>query len=394
MTKLKIAETLDTFYPGIDGPTSVVKNYAYYLDKFNDCKVLVPKADKKLKYKDEQPFEVKRCLSWPGFEGYRNAMPWFDSEFKKYFKEQSFDIIHAHSPLNMGKFSVEFGKKHNIPVIVTLHTKFKDDFERFLKGFKPLVAFMMHRIMHVINNADSVWTVNDASRKVLRDYGYKGDIVVVRNGTDYTYPENADELIEKVNEIHSLKDKKNVFLFVGRIALYKNLKLLIDALKIIKDAGEDFTMIFVGGGFDIDELKSYATKNDLDDKIIFTGPIRDRELLQGYYLRSDLFLFPSTFDTSSLVPIEASAHKLPVVLIEGSDTAENITDNYNGFLAKETPTDFANKILEVISNKKILKEVGETASKTVYRSWEQVSNEVYENYLKVIKDYKEKHKNN
>ncbi|MBO7187012.1 MAG: glycosyltransferase [Clostridia bacterium] len=388
MEKLKIAETLDTFYPGIDGPTFVVKNYAENLIKDHDCEVFVPKTKKSLKYKDNHPFKVVRCTSWLGFEGYRNAMPWFDKSFKKYFKEKNFDVIHTHSPLNMGKFSVEQGKKLKIPTIITLHTKFKDDFNRVLHGFKPLVNFMMRRIMRVINSADSVWTVNDASKKVLRDYGYKGDIVVVRNGTDYTYPINDTELTQKVNSIHNLSGKKNVFLFVGRIAMYKNLKLIIDALKILADDGIEFTMIFVGGGFDYDELVNYTNKKNLTDKVIFTGPIRDRELLQGYYLRSDLFLFPSTFDTSSLVPIEAAAHKLPVLLIEGSDTAENIVDNYNGFLSKENANCYAEKIKTLISSPNKLKEVGITASKTIYRTWEDVTNDVIKEYKKVILDYK------
>lgn len=45
--------------------------------------------------------------------------------------------------------------------------------------------------------------------------------------------------------------------------------------------------------------------------MIFTGRILERDLLSGYYLRSDLFVLPSLFDTASLAPIEAAALKLP-----------------------------------------------------------------------------------
>jgi len=128
----------------------------------------------------------------------------------------------------------------------------------------------------------------------------------------------------------------------------------------------------------------------LSENFIFTGSISNRELLQGYYLRSDLFLFPSTFDTSSLVPIEAAAHKLPTLLIKGSYTAENIIDGDNGFLAEETPSAYAQRIKEIINIEGELKRVGEQASKTVYRSWEMVSKEVLEKYNDIIKEYKEK----
>lgn len=60
---LKIAEMLDTFYPSIDGPTNVVKNYAENLNELAHCKVVVPKFPKKRKYKDEFSFEVMRTNS-------------------------------------------------------------------------------------------------------------------------------------------------------------------------------------------------------------------------------------------------------------------------------------------------------------------------------------------
>ncbi|MBO5103163.1 MAG: glycosyltransferase, partial [Clostridia bacterium] len=336
------------------------------------------------------PFEVLACKSMSAPEGYRLGMPKSDSKIKKKIKEEEFDIYHVHSPFSMGRFAVQLGKKYNKPVVATIHTKYYDDFMRVLHNNKTLSNIMLKYIMKVYNSADSVWTVNNASCQILRDYGYKGEIEVVRNGTDLKYPENADELIQKINEKHNLQDKKNVFLFVGRIALYKNLELMAKALKILKNKGIEFTMLIVGSGFDEDKFKNIVKDLELEDNFIFTGSISDRQLLQGYYLRSDLFLFPSTFDTSSLVPIEAAAHNLPVLLIKDSCTAENIVDDFNGFLAEETPEAFAQKIEYIIQNPELLKQVGEEASRSVYRSWEMVAEEVNKKYLDIIKKYNKK----
>lgn len=49
-------------------------------------------------------------------------------------------------------------------------------------------------------------------------------------------------------------------------------------------------MLFVGDGFDIEQLKKLATKLGLDDRVIRVGRVSDIELLRGYYLCSDLFL--------------------------------------------------------------------------------------------------------
>ena len=172
--------------------------------------------------------------------------------------------------------------------------------------------------------------------------------------------------------------------------MYKNLQLMADALKLLKDKGEDFRMLVIGSGFDEKKFAGIVKESGLTENFILTGSVRDRQLLQGYYLRSDLFLFPSTFDTSSLVPIEAAAHKLPTLLIKGCCTAENITDGVNGFLAEETPQAYAERIEEIISDPELLRRVGEEAHRSVYRTWENVADEVLANYRKVIEDYRKK----
>lgn len=391
---IKILQTIDSYFPCIDGPINVVKNYSTRLNRKTHCDLAVPKAAKKDNYVDNEEFSVFRCFSISAPEKYRAAQPAFDFKFKKQIKSGRYDIIHAHSPFMLSKCLYRIAKKQNIPFVVTIHTQYKEDFKRATHNNKLFVAIAMRYIMHVIDKADSVWTVNNASREILRNYGYKGEIEVVRNGTDLIYPENAEELIEKVNAAHDLYGQKNVFIFVGRIALYKNLPLLAEALKLLKESGEDFRMLIVGGGFDEEEFKKMVENAGLSDKFIFVGTVADRHLLQGYYLRSDLFLFPSTFDTSSLVPIEAAAHKLPTLLIKGSYTAENITDGVNGFLSEETPEAYFKRIKEIISEHGLMKKVGEEAYVSVYRSWDTVAEEVLEKYKKIIAEYKNKPKKN
>ncbi len=395
MNKIHVAETMDSYYPNIDGPTNVMTFYAKNIDAREDgtCKVIVPKAKKSLKYVDCQPFDVIRCNSiYATKYGYRMGLPVFDSAFKKRMKEEHFDVMHAHSPFAMGRWTVREAKRRGIPSVATSHTKFREDFMRTFHGFKPLVWFMMKYMMYTFHKADSVWTVNDASCQILRDYGYKGDITVVRNGTDLKYPANAEELIARVNAAHNLEGQKNVFIFVGRIAMYKNLGLMAEALKILKEENEDFKLLIVGSGFDEAKFKALVADLGLSDNVIFVGRISDRELLQGYYLRSDLFLFPSTYDTSSLVPIEAAAHKLPCLLIKNSCTAEAIKDDVNGYLAEETPAAFAARIKEIVSDPEKMRAVGEEAHVSVYRTWEMVAEEAFEKYKEVIAKYNEKHK--
>ena len=390
MEKLKICQLIDTYYPVVDGAINVAKFYAHHTNQKENCILAVPKASKK--YTDNETFEVVRCFSMSAPESYRCGVPELDAKFKSRMEQEGFDILHTHSPYLMGRYAVKLGKKYKIPVVATLHTQYHQDFERVMHNSKTLVNVAINYIMKVYNKADSVWTVSNRSCEVLRSYGYKGKIEVIRNGTDFVYPENAEELIKRVNDAHGLEGQKNVFLFVGRMCWYKNLKIIIDALNIVKKTNDDFKMVFVGGGFDIDDVKKYVEEVGLSDKCIFTGPIKDKPLLQGYYLRADLLLFPSTFDMAPVTAVEAAAHKLCALMVEGSCSAELLQDGVNGFLAEENAESFSAKIIEIMKTPELYRKIGDVAGATLYRSWEMVAEEVVEKYREVIAAYKRKQK--
>lgn len=389
MEEINVLEILDCYYPKFDGPTLVITSYSKSFlnqNKGINPTVIVPKFPK---YVDNQPFEIFRTASIKGPEGYYAGAPQFDAKLKKFLKNKKIDLIHFHSPFTLGKYFVNYGKKHNIPTVFSFHTKFKDDFQRVLKS-KSLQNFMMDYIMKTINKADYVWTVSNGAADVLREYGCKKDILVIRNGTDLTYLENAEEKIKLINEQYKLTDDDNIFLSVGRIVENKRLGFALDALKIVKDKGYNFKYLIVGDGPYLKHLKDKVDQLNLTDNVIFTGKIMDRDLLSAHYLRSDLFIFPSTFDTASLAPIEAAAMKLPSIMTRGCSTAEIITEDVNGYLADDNIEDWANKISSILDNKENLKEIKEKAYEQVYKTWDQVADEVQQKYREIIKDFNQK----
>lgn len=384
---MKILQMIDTFYPTADGAISVAKNYAEKLNEIASCDLATAIPAEWQTYKENQKFKVLRCAAMPAPENYRNALPALDFDFRQQVENGGYDILHSHSPFNMGKYALTAGKKTNVPVVVTLHTKYYEDFFRVTKS-KMLSDFMIDFIRKTYDRADSVWTVSYASRQTLRDYGYRGEIEVVRNGTDFVYPDDPESLIAEINRRHGLAGRKNVFFFVGRMAMYKNLKLLADALKIVKDRGKEFMMLFVGGGFDLEEFEKYVADKGLNDVCIFTGNITDRKLLQGYYLRGDLMLFPSVFDMASIAKVEASAHKKASLVIKDSCSAEEVIDGDNGFLCEENAESLADRICGLCGEEDKLKLAGERAHATLYRTWTDVAKEVYAKYGEIIARHK------
>ena len=54
---------------------------------------------------------------------------------------------------------------------------------------------------------------------------------------------------------------------------------ILDALRLLAAGGEDFRMVFIGGGADAAEVQEYA--KPLGNKCIFTGAISQRETLRA-----------------------------------------------------------------------------------------------------------------
>ena len=379
--RLKIGLFLDSFFPNIDGVVNVVDNLAKELSKYNDVVVVVPYTESVNEDKD-RPYKVIRINSLPvPFTDYRvSLMQTRINESYKILWEEKFDIIHIHSPLAIGLLGLKVAKKLNIPCIATMHTRF--DFEiRKRVNNQFIIDNIISRFIKVYNACDKCIAVNNAMKKVFKDYGYLYEPVVIYNGTDLTTCKDK-EIINKINVKYSLDDVYPVFLFVGRIIDIKNIFFILDSLKLLKEEGYKFKMIYVGDGFDLKELQKKIVDYGMQDYCITTGMITDRNIISGFYKRADLFLFPSLFDASSLVQIEAAVNETPGIFIEGSVTSDTVINNVSGFTSSYSVNDYKERIKEIISDKEKLKEVGKNAREMLGRSWDGIAKDTYELYLK------------
>ena len=239
-----------------------------------------------------------------------------------------------------------------------------------------------------ISAFDEVWTVSHGAGENLRSLGYQGDWRVMPNGVDFARGRVPEEDVRAVCRDFDLPEGVPVFLFVGRMMWYKGLRITLDALKKLKDAGHPFRMVFVGSGGDKDEVVAYANELGLSDCVFFTSPQYDRSVIRAWYCRGDLFLFPSTFDTNGLVVREAAACELASVLVRGSCAAEDITDGRNGFLIEENADSMAALLAKLCHEPEVLKRVGRQAQEEIYISWDDAVHRAQQRYEIVIEQYR------
>lgn len=371
----------------------VVDNYARRLVKYANVIVFVPNYFG-TNYDDSVfPYKVVRCNSLKTFFlDYTLPIPKMDFKFKNEVEKYKLDIIHIHSPFTLGEAGLRYAKKHKVPCVATMHSQFKQDFQKAVKN-EHFATFLNNRLIKIFDKCDECWAVNsEVARIFYEDYHYKCMPRVMNNATEMEPVENISQAKKYINEKHKLKSSDIVFLFVGRINTLKNIFFIVDSLKLlkIKKPKLKFKMLFVGSGQDEEKLKQKINELDMEKEIIMCGKITDRKELSYYYSRADIMLFPSIYDASSIVQIEASSQKTPTIFLENTATSATVTNNVNGFLSKNTIEDYTNKIIEVIENKKLYKEVSENAYRDLYKNWDDTVEEVYNLYLEIIEKSQKK----
>ena len=383
--RLNIGIFMDDYYPNINGVIVVIDNLARELSKYNDVTVVVPNTKSRAD-DGKKPYNVVRIKSIPvPTTEYNIGLPQFKliSKVFKKLVDMNFDVIHIHSPFTVGALGLKVAKECNIPCIATIHTRFDIEFRKKINS-RLVSDTVIRQIIKPYNEADRCIAINNAMIKVFRDYGYTGEPVVIYNGTDLKPLENKEENIKKINEIYDLKKDDKVLLFVGRITSIKNIFFILDSLKLLKEDGYKFKMIYVGEGEDLKKLTNKIKEYEMEDCVITTGRIDDRTHLSAIYARADLFLFPSLFDASSLVQIEAAINETPGLFIDGSVTSDTVENDISGFTCELDEHVYKEKIKEILDNPKHLKEVSKNAKEMLGKPWDKIAKETYNLYIDEI----------
>lgn len=271
--KLKIGLMNDAFPPTLDGTSTATLNYANIIqDKLGEVMVITPRVPG---VKDTgYPYEVYRYKSFPlsKKDEYRFGWP-FKHAFRNYVRSKKLDLLHYHCPLASAHFAKLIVQEQKIPMVATYHTKYDYDIRKRAPT-KPLQDFFIRFIVNHIKIADEVWVVSEGAGENLRSLGYTGDYIVMPNGVDF--PRGRVDTAAITAQYH-IQDDVPVLLFVGRMMWYKNLRLMLDALRIYKESGHSFRMFMIGKGTDMRAAEKYAAKIGLAKDITFTGKMSDRD---------------------------------------------------------------------------------------------------------------------
>ena len=224
--RLNTIHFTEQFYPFIGEITTIVDNYAYWLnEKYGNSEVVAPYVSD---YQDHKPYNIVRIKGKKGIEA---------------LKKQNINLIHVHSPLMFGDIALKIAREKKIPIVATFYPQ-------FYYGVKERIRNRnMKKVIKFFDNIDLLYTTTPMMVDILNYYGYNKKIRLLSGGTDLIYDEsNRQKDKDYVERLHNFHNETNILLYVGSLTWYKNLKLLIDSLSNLLNFRQMFKMIFVGDG--------------------------------------------------------------------------------------------------------------------------------------------------
>lgn len=373
-----IGQFCDTFPPNLDGVGRVALAYCEGLKKLGNAVYYVGPNSPQTEGAEGLNTVLSASLKIPT-ELHRVGVPWVSPKYRKKLAEIPFDIVHAHSPFSAGLEAARIAKKLNVPLVATFHSKFYDDVLKITHS-KMISRTVTNSIVEFFNKCDAVWSVNDGTAEVLREYGFGGKITVMENGTNAVKP--SSEALRVMRERIDYAEGVPLMLFVGQHNTKKNLDGVIRACAILKQKGLTLRLVTAGDGPDFEKLMKLAKKLELTREVKFLGFVADFDELAALYNLADLLVFPSMYDNAPMVLREAAAAGTAGLLVAGSTAAEDFRDGVNAFIARDaTPEAIAEKIAEALP---LASKVGAEAQRTIPVSWEKIMQKVAREYEALI----------
>ena len=381
---MKVALLSRAVFPlhGYGGLERHVAGLEKYL-RLEGCDVTLytaPPASGSGTWREHTVFVPYRMIPWPRGRGFTildrdtNYLVWSLRAARRLLSEKRADIVQADGGAGFG-YALLAGAK-SAPLI--LHPHGMEEFNA-PKAKRALYLPLRSATRFAARRAARV-LAPDASMKndVLRNLGIdEGKVALLPNAIDLSEIDGAVPPVEL-----GIPPEARVLLSVGRLESNKGFSFLVRALARIP---KDFLWVLVGEGPERGALEAEIEREGLRPHARLMGGVTD-DKLHALYERCDLVIHPTLYEGSSMVTLEAMAHRKAVVATRVGGIPDKIVDGENGLLVPPGDVDaLAQAIVEALSEGARLASWGMTSRSIVETrfSWSRRGRELTDLYERV-----------
>jgi glycosyltransferase involved in cell wall biosynthesis len=181
--------------------------------------------------------------------------------------------------------------------------------------------------------SDLLVAVSNSIAEPIRRY-FKKEIITIYNGIDMDALMMATPPEDVLRAQFPVLKAKRIVGMVGQIVPLKRHKLFLESMQEIAKQFDDVMFVVIGDSPDnhklsLDDLRAYAQKLGISDKVVFTGTRKDVPALLKSF---DVLVHPADREPFGRVIMEAMALGVGVVATKSGGPSEIIEDGVSGFL--------------------------------------------------------------
>jgi glycosyltransferase involved in cell wall biosynthesis len=305
-----------------------------------------------------------------------------DRQFSKHCyavsRDQRFDFIYERAtPYH--RTGQQLSKKFRIPLVLEVNSPLEEMIT--LHGCsRALIPLASHIERSTASKANAVVVGSAGMRNYLVKTGVSPEKIFT------IYPTADDHFFSPANRRDEIRkqfgiDRKLVVGFVGSMAPYQRVDLLLRAAVEVRRRSQAVHFLIVGDGPGMAALKRLVTDNSLEDAVTFTGRVPYDEMPE-YCGAMDVCVIPhATWYGAPTKLFEYAASGKPVIAASVEPIQELIRDGVNGLLFRVGDVEcLATKILLLAGSPGIGESLGRKLRQEIQRehNWSRNTDKLME----------------
>jgi glycosyltransferase involved in cell wall biosynthesis len=315
-------------------------------------------------------------IAIPGRSEYRWPLG-LSNSVRKDLADFAPNIVHISSPDWAGRQAEKWARRHNLPVLSSVHTRFETYFRYYNLSFmEPIMVAWLRKFYR---KCDALVAPSESFAQVLRQQRMNYDIDIWTRGVDRELFNPARRDLQWRREL-GFDDDMPVIGFLGRLVKEKGLDVFADTIDQLKRRGVRHKILIIGEG----PARGWF-ESRLPDAVsvgFLAGPDLARAVAS-----MDVLFNPSVTEAFGNVTLEAMACAVPVVAAIATGSQSLVLDKQSGrLIAPGAIAQFADA-LKLYCDDTALRsnhgKAGELRSKD--NSWDAINQVVADTYIRLIR---------
>jgi len=355
---MRIGQLTEVYKPVINGVVNFISLHKRFLESWGHKVFIFTLGD--TDYEDDELHVIRSPAIPLSDTGYHLSFRFSRLARKKI---KTMDVLHVHHPFISGRQAVGMGKRYNIPVVFTNHTRY-DLQARFYASFIPeglSRALLDAYLPDFTDQCDLVVAPSRGVKQALQGLGVTCHIEVIPNGVDVAQFQHPAAPLSKRDL--GLPEHALVAITVGRLGPEKNTSFLLRAFTRIAEEVPDLHLVVIGRGPEEEYLGEMARLLGLAQRVHLVGEVLYEEM-PNWLPMADFFVFSSLNESHPLVVLEALAAGLPVLSIPCPGVEDTLVDGLNGLCSPEDIGIFASQMRRLATEPDLLARLSAGARET------------------------------